>query len=73
MDERKADQEKRKAERTVDREVAIKLEAVHYKTVAKQMIVEPETEHQEKMDNWVGDMENEQKKRQPAKMQRRPI
>jgi hypothetical protein len=33
-----------------DREVAARLEAIHDKTDANQMRLEPETEHQEKMD-----------------------
>jgi hypothetical protein len=47
MSERKADQEKRKAERKVDRKVATRLEAIHDKTDANQTRVEPETEQQE--------------------------
>jgi hypothetical protein len=43
MAERQADQEKRKTECKVDREVATGLEAIHDKTDANQMRVEPET------------------------------
>jgi hypothetical protein len=59
MAERKADQEKGEAEKKVDREVATRLEAIHNKTDANQMRVEPETEHQGKMDAWITDMKND--------------
>jgi hypothetical protein len=41
--------------------VATRLEAIHDKTDAKQMRVEPETEHQEKMDAWLANMKNDRK------------
>jgi hypothetical protein len=48
----KGDQEKEEAEKKADREVATKLEAI-YKTDTYQTRVEPEMEHQEKMDAWI--------------------
>jgi hypothetical protein len=41
--------------------VATRLEAIHDKTDANQMGVEPETEYQEKMDAWIADMKNDRK------------
>jgi saccharopine dehydrogenase-like NADP-dependent oxidoreductase len=54
MAKRKADQEKREAEEKADREVATRLEA-------NQMRLEPETEHQEKMDAWIAGMKDGRK------------
>jgi hypothetical protein len=48
--ERKADFEKRMTKRRADREeVAARLEAIHDKTDANEMRLEPETEHAGKM------------------------
>jgi hypothetical protein len=59
---RKADFEKRMTKRKVDRElVAARLEANYEKTDASQMRVEPETEHEEKMDAWIADMKDGRK------------
>jgi hypothetical protein len=41
--------------------VATRLEAVHNKTDANQMRVEPETEYQMKMDAWIVNMKNDLK------------
>jgi hypothetical protein len=71
---RKADREKRKAERKTDREeVAARLEAMHDKTDANQMRLEPETEHQEKMDAWIANIKDGRKERTAAKKRRSPI
>jgi hypothetical protein len=56
---RKADQDKREVERKADQKVATRLEAIHDKTDANQMRVEPKTEHQEKMDAWIADMKDD--------------
>jgi hypothetical protein len=61
MAERKADQEKWETKRKVDREVATRLEAIHDKTDANQMRVEPETEHQKKMAAWIADTKNDRR------------
>jgi hypothetical protein len=50
--ERKADFEKM-TKGKADREVAARLKAIHDKTDTNQMRLEPETEHQEKMDAWI--------------------
>jgi hypothetical protein len=56
----KADRDKRKAERKADK---AKLEAIQDKTYANYMRLEPETEHQEKMDAWIADTKNGRKER----------
>jgi hypothetical protein len=48
MAKKKADQE----------EVVERLEAIHDKTDANQMRLEPKMEHQEKMDAWIADMKD---------------
>jgi hypothetical protein len=54
-------EERREAEGKADREVATKLEAIHDKTYANQVRVEPETEHEEKIDAWIADMKNDRR------------
>jgi hypothetical protein len=58
-----ADREKRKAERKADREVAERLETIHEETDANQMRLEPETEHQEKVDAWIADIKDGRKEK----------
>jgi hypothetical protein len=60
---RKADLEESEAERKADREVATRLEAVYDKTDANQMRVEPETEHQERIDAGIANMKDGRKER----------
>jgi hypothetical protein len=59
----KADRGKKKAERKADREVAARLEAVHDKTEANQMRLEPETELQGKRDAWIADLNGVRKEK----------
>jgi hypothetical protein len=51
---------KRKADRE---EVTARLEAIHDMTDDNQMRLEPETEHQGKMDSWIADMKDGRKER----------
>jgi hypothetical protein len=63
MAERKVDQEKREAEWKDDRRVATRLQAIHDKTDANQMTLEPETEHKGNKDAWIAYMKNNLKEK----------
>jgi hypothetical protein len=58
--ERKAEFEKM-AKGKANREAAVRLKAIQKKTDTNQMRLEPETEHQEKMDAWIADPNDGQK------------
>jgi hypothetical protein len=42
-----------------EKEGAARQEAIHDKTNIKQMRLEPETKHQEKMDAWIADLNDD--------------
>jgi hypothetical protein len=44
-----------------------RLDAIHHKTGDKELRLELEMEHQEKMDAWIANMKDDRKDRRPAK------